>query len=346
MYKRFSIKLMALSALSLGLQFSAQATTTVVNDGVQPIEYVGNSVTTQYVSAYEIDSKILGRKVLIEVFKQNVDALQPVTYLLDGNTIGMSSFLNDALREADKGPHGKPRITVAIDYTNEQYKAGLNNNYRMLDLTHVRDESLPQFPDQAGAEAFLRFINEEVKPFINSNFNVDTNNQTLFGHSLGGLFSLYTLFSKPDSFDRYLISSPSIMWADRDILSLEEQYAADHQDMDKHLYISVGSKETFMVDDAENMVQRLSNRGYKNLKLLHDVFADTGHLEAGLTANSKGQRALVNEEYMGLANWVSDEVFTKGQSVRYSGHVYQAKWWTKNQQPDMNDKYGAWEFVR
>lgn len=346
MYKRFSLNLIALGVLGLSMQFSAQATTAVVNDAVQPLEYVGNAVTEQYVSAFEIDSKILGRKMLIEVFSQGIDVPQPVTYALDGATIGMVSFINEALREADKGPDGKPRITVAIAYTNQQYKTGLNNNYRILDLTHVRDESLPQLPDQAGAEAFLRFINEEVKPFINSNYNVDNNDETLSGHSLGGLFSLYTLFSKPDSFDRYLISSPSIMWADRDIFNLEEQYAADHQDMDKYLYISVGSNETYMVDDAQDMIQRLSSRGYKNLKLLQDIFPDTGHLEAGLTANSKGQKALVNEEYMGLANWANDGIFTKGQRVRYLGHVYQAKWWTRNQQPDMDDKYGAWEFVR
>ena len=271
---------------------------------------------------------------------------QAVTYVLDGNLLGRDAFISDSLRELDLGPNAKPRLTVALDYTFQQYQSGLNNNYRFLDLTHVRDESLPQIPDQAGAEDFLRFINEEVKPFINSHYKVDSNNETLFGHSLGGLFSLYTLFTKPESFDRYLISSPSILWANRDILNLEEQYAAEHQDMDKYIYFSVGNKEGFMVDDAQEMIQRLSNRGYKNLKLLEDTFPDTGHLEAGLHASLKGQKALNNEEYKGLANWESDQVFTKGQSVRFLGHVYQAKWWTKNQQPDRDDIYGAWQFVR
>ncbi|MCJ8272460.1 MAG: hypothetical protein MJK04_24055, partial [Psychrosphaera sp.] len=119
MYKRFSINLIALGVLSLSLQFSAQAATPVVNDAVQPIEYVGNAVTQQYVKAYEIDSKILGRKMLIEVFSQNIDVVQPVTYVLDGTTYGLGSFINEALREADKGPNGKPRVTVAIAYTNQ-----------------------------------------------------------------------------------------------------------------------------------------------------------------------------------------------------------------------------------
>jgi len=346
MYRKFSINLIATSVLTLAVQFSSLAETTVVDDSVIPVEYVGNFISEIYTSAYEIDSKILGRKVLIEVFNMNMNAKQSVTYVLDGSVTGWGSFNNDAVREIDNGPDAKPMLTVAIDYTNQQYASGLSGNYRMLDLTHARDESLPQLPDQAGAEAFLRFINEEVKPFINSHYNIDTNDETLFGHSLGGLFSLYTLFTQPDSFDRYLIASPSIMWADHDILNLEEQYANEHQDMDKYIYISVGSEEGYMVDDAQDMIHRLSNRGYKNLKLLQDVFPGTGHLGARAYASLMGQKALVNEEYMGLANWESDEVFTKGQSVRFLGHVYQAKWWTRNQQPNMNDIYGAWKFVR
>ena len=72
MYKKFSINLIALGALSLGVQFSSLAEVTVADDSVKPIEYVSNYFTKQYVNAYEIDSKILGRKMLIEVFSMNV----------------------------------------------------------------------------------------------------------------------------------------------------------------------------------------------------------------------------------------------------------------------------------
>ena len=236
-------------------------------------------------------------------------------------------------------------ITVAIDYTEQQVNEGIASTYRTLDLTHVRDESL-EIPQQAGAKDFLRFINEEVKPFVYSKYKTDKNDETLFGHSLGGLFSLYTLFTSPDSFDRYLIASPSIMWANKDILNLEEKYATEHTDMDKYLYFGVGENEGYMVEDMQEMVQRLSNRGYKNMKLLKDVYPGVGHVEAGLYGNWTGRRTLANEEYMTLPAWSSEQVFTKGQKVRYLGHVYEAKWWTQNEAPAKSSNYSVWVKVR
>ena len=61
-----------------------------------------------------------------------------------------------------------------------------------------------------GAKNFLRFIRDELMPCINSNYRTDPTDSTIVGHSLGGLFALYVLFHEPDTFRRYVASSPSL----------------------------------------------------------------------------------------------------------------------------------------
>lgn len=52
------------------------------------------------------------------------------------------------------------------------------------------------------SDDYLRFIVEELKPFIDSVYNVNTNKQNTFiaGSSMGGLISMYAVFEYPDIF--------------------------------------------------------------------------------------------------------------------------------------------------
>ncbi|WP_264740150.1 alpha/beta hydrolase [Cytobacillus firmus] len=82
---------------------------------------------------------------------------------------------------------------------------------------------------------FLHFIEQELKSKINETFQADPERQLFFGHSLGGLFGLYALFTKPEAFQSYMISSPSIWWNDQCILELEPEFIAGL----KHADISI-----------------------------------------------------------------------------------------------------------
>ncbi|MFD6207743.1 MULTISPECIES: alpha/beta hydrolase-fold protein [unclassified Peribacillus] len=67
------------------------------------------------------------------------------------------------------------------------------------------------WPSHEGAENFLKFIEEDLNPEIDKRFKVDQNSQTLFGHSLGGLFAIYVLFENPYAFQTYIAGSPSLI---------------------------------------------------------------------------------------------------------------------------------------
>lgn len=45
-----------------------------------------------------------------------------------------------------------------------------------------------------GADQFIAFLNNELKPEIANQFPVNSQQQSLYGHSFGGLFVLYHFF--------------------------------------------------------------------------------------------------------------------------------------------------------
>jgi len=89
---------------------------------------------------------------------------------------------------------------------------GVNPNpdsLRARDYTPTMETRLPQ---SGGADKFLSFMKNELFPFIETNYKADKNNRTLMGCSLGGLFTLYTLFTQPELFTGYAAASPAVGW--------------------------------------------------------------------------------------------------------------------------------------
>ena len=62
-----------------------------------------------------------------------------------------------------------------------------------------------------GADRFIRFLTEEVFSFVNDRYRI-TSYKVLIGFSNSGLFTIYTLATRPESFDAYVACSPSIAW--------------------------------------------------------------------------------------------------------------------------------------
>lgn len=139
----------------------------------------------------------------------------PVIYVLDANSV--FGTMVEAVRLQSRRPDTTgvvPAVIVGIGYeTREPFSP-----YRYYDFTpvatseyHKKPDGTP-IPEQGGAAAFLQFIEEDLKPEIEQEFAIDTGKQTLFGHSLGGLFTLYVLFNRPEAFQCYIAGSPSIHW--------------------------------------------------------------------------------------------------------------------------------------
>ncbi|GLK79585.1 esterase [Methylopila turkensis] len=104
----------------------------------------------------------------------------------------------------------------------------------------------PQGPDvrTGGAETFLTFLEEELKPEIARRVRTDPARSALFGHSFGGLFALYALFRRPEAFSRWIAVSPSVYWENFTLLRFAEAFEASaDRPTDLRVLISVGEYE-------------------------------------------------------------------------------------------------------
>lgn len=138
----------------------------------------------------------------------------PVLYALDGNATFPSLALMARTVGARAAVTGQaPPIVVGIGYATE----------RDYDPARSRDYTPPggkdAAPTEGGADRFLDFVEQEVKPLVRTLASVDPGRQALFGHSYGGLCVLHALFTRPALYQAYLASSPSIWYGGRIVLA-------------------------------------------------------------------------------------------------------------------------------
>jgi predicted alpha/beta superfamily hydrolase len=109
--------------------------------------------------------------------------------------------------------------------------------------------------DAGGAEAFYRFLTEELRPRIDGMAPIDAGDRALYGHSLGGLFTLDVLLNHPEAFHTYAISSPSIIVNQGEILQAIPAFAAKIGQGRIHprVVLLVGGKEAVSAEDLAKM---------------------------------------------------------------------------------------------
>lgn len=167
-----------------------------------------------------------GEVYRIYVSRPEGDAPQggyPVLYVLDGNA--MFAGFAEARRIQSVYDKGLDKmIVVGIGYPNNE----LYDGHRLGDFT--TPIKTPELKDMFAAypsgkhEQFRAFLLNEVRPEIERRYSVNKNRQSLFGHSLGGLFALRVLYSQPDAFHTIVAASPSIWWDNQAILAEERAF--------------------------------------------------------------------------------------------------------------------------
>jgi predicted alpha/beta superfamily hydrolase len=190
----------------------------------------------------------------------------PVLYVLDGDiAFGMAASIARYLQIGDNIPE---LIIVGIGYGSIDKSAGekRKRDYRPTSAN--------------GAENFLSFLEEELIPHIDSNYRTVPGDRTINGYSIGGLFGLYSLFTKPEIFSRYILGSPSLSWDDYSIFKYEENSPGKILDKKINIFISVGSEEPDekYFNPIDNLVTQMQERKYSGVKLEAKVFDGSTHL--------------------------------------------------------------------
>lgn len=135
----------------------------------------------------------------------------PVIYVLDGNA--WFTPLAHSLRLMSSKFSGiSPAVVVGIGYPGDAPFNQLRRFYDFIPDMPLIEKVAPGYtpPKIGGADKFLKFIQTELEPAIESRVKIDRSRRTLFGHSLGCSMTLHTLFTQPSAFQSYVCGSPSL----------------------------------------------------------------------------------------------------------------------------------------
>ncbi len=218
-----------------------------------------------------LQSKILYENRILNIYlPPTYDSTKsyPVIYLLDGSInedflhiTGLVQFFNLMLKMPDCIVIGIANVDRKRDFTFPTTIADLKKDY----------------PTTGHSEKFIRFLEEELQPFVANTYNV-TDTKYLIGQSLGGLLAAEILVKKPHLFTHYFIISPSIWWDDQSLLNVAKTEFPKQKNEEKFVYISVGKGEhPVMQRDAEDFYKLLQNNAKKNLRLEYKVMPEDNH---------------------------------------------------------------------
>jgi len=111
-------------------------------------------------------------------------------------------------------------------------------------------------------DLFLKFIGEELFPFIDTHYSTIATDRAIAGFSVGGQFVLYTLWSKPELFNRYIAISPSTPVEFNDVLAgSDDAFRSNLSEHKLRLFIATGSNEFSIIGD------RLREQNFEGLTL-------------------------------------------------------------------------------
>ncbi|WP_223639658.1 alpha/beta hydrolase-fold protein [Corallococcus sp. EGB] len=141
----------------------------------------------------------------------------PVLYMHDGQNLMDASTafagewnVDETAQALVESGQVEPLIIVGI------YNAGAD---RIAEYTPVPFP--PEYPNAGRADVYGRFLIQELKPRIDAEFRTkpEAEYTGLAGSSLGGLVSMSLGLKHPDVFSRLGVVSPSVWWADREIIA-------------------------------------------------------------------------------------------------------------------------------
>ena len=214
-----------------------------------------------------VDSKVLAEERIINIYlpegyDPDSSKIYPVIYLLDG------SKHEDFIHVAGVVQFG---TYPWIDLLPQSILIGIENVDRKRDFTFPTSikKDKKDFPTTGGSENFIRFIKEELKPFVQANYKT-ADTSTLIGQSLGGLLASEILLKDSELFNNYLIVSPSLWWDDQSLLDLELNIQSP-----KNIFLTVGKEGKVMERDAHSLRDKLTTN--ENIKLSFEFMDKQDH---------------------------------------------------------------------
>jgi predicted alpha/beta superfamily hydrolase len=168
---------------------------------------------------------------------------------------------------------------------------GIWNTNRNRDMI---PEAVSHRPGSGGAEKFLKFINEELIPFVKKNYRTSDTNY-LYGASNAGLFTVYALLEKPETFNGYIASSPMVGHNPNFMQAKLEAFVKKDLSGKRVLYMIYGTKDSPRVTEFVPEFQKhLEERGPEGFTSTLKILEGEGHVPQ--SSFSRGYLAVIANE--------------------------------------------------
>jgi uncharacterized protein len=201
-----------------------------------------------------------------------------------------------------------PLLVVGIAYPTNDWM--LQGALRTRDFTPSADSrvramqaGLPQAstprrvePSMGGAAAFLEFIEDEVKPFLDSRYGVAGKSTTLFGSSMGGLLVVHAALTAPRSFDSFIAVSPALWWNQEEIFGVDQRGAQ----VARNVFIAAGGLEEDpaipglaefkMITNAQRLAAGMAENASSTPRVHFEEIAGETHTSVVPVALTRGLR--------------------------------------------------------
>ena len=225
--------------------------------------------------------------------EKNKKRRYPVVYMTDGRRA--IQIASGGLSTVMRQEQFEPQILVGLGY-----EKGKSSRYsRTRDYTPTEIVLRREGHITGGASDYLKFLKDEVFPYIESNYRAVKGERTYTGSSAGALFGSWVLVNEPSIFQNYILISPPIRFDEKVILEMEAAYAKKNKQLKAKVYLAVGSLEMPPYLNEENMVRELyefvnalNSRNYEFLDLKYDVLDNALHVTAFPVGLMKGSHWL------------------------------------------------------
>ncbi|WP_343687747.1 alpha/beta hydrolase-fold protein [Chryseobacterium gleum] len=204
-------------------------------------------------TAFLIESEILNQPRSIWIhLPEGYSSSQayPVLYLLDGDAhFKYVSQMTDYLSDYDRNRIPK-MIVVAILNINRGKDLNIRHNV-------VNGKEVPSGISVAdGAGRFLKFIDQELIPQINSRFKTQPY-RILMGHSLAGEFALYAKNTLPDLFQSTILISPAIH-NENMVVMADFHKMLQRKNLKGKMFVTLGDEDTQKVNLITEQLKQFS----------------------------------------------------------------------------------------
>jgi predicted alpha/beta superfamily hydrolase len=172
-------------------------------------------------------------------------------------------------------------IVVGLGYAGEN-----------LDFDSLRRWELSPAPFGGGAgessghaSDFLRTIETEIIPFVEREYRTDPSYRVLAGASLGGLFTLFSMYTRPELFQAYIAATPAVLVGNGWLFGYEDEFAKAKRPLKVRLFVSGGGNESpGSLSGILRFNQRIASR--KTPGLAYEFRIIDGERHAGMQLES------------------------------------------------------------